>query len=200
MGRSNVAFTCLAHDDHRCSHAGSPSLPLTQPMTTPSIPRTWATPVVMACFTLMASTGVLMFFHWQSPLQKEIHEWLGWGLVAAVLLHVLSNLPAFKRHFSGQRRAAVLLGVALLVTGGTYFVRPAEGKGPSVPGIALQALTKAPLHTLAEVFGLSVADARQALSGAGLTLADDNASIDTVAQGNREQVGKALKALAAAAP
>lgn len=169
-------------------------------MTTPSIPRNWATPVVMACFTLMAGTGVLMFFHWQSPLQKEIHEWLGWGLVAAVVLHVLSNLPAFKRHFSGQRQAAVLLGVALLVAAGTYFVRPAEGKGQSVPGIALQALTKAPLHTLAEVFGLSVADARQALAGAGLTLADDNASIDTAAQGNREQVGKALKALAAAAP
>lgn len=168
------------------------------PMTTPAVSRNWATPLVMACFTLMACTGVLMFFHWHSPLQKEVHEWLGWGLVTAVLVHVLSNLPAFKRHFTGQRRAALLLAVALAVVAGTSFVRPAEGKGPSVSGIAVQALSRAPLHTLADVFGLTVGEARQALAGAGLTVQDDNASIDAAAQGSRERVAQGLRALAAA--
>ncbi|MFG6466254.1 DUF4405 domain-containing protein [Roseateles sp. BYS87W] len=169
-------------------------------MTAPTVPRHWATPVVMACFTVMAATGVLMFFRWQSPLQKEIHEWLGWGLLAAVLMHVLANLPAFKRHFAGPRQAVALLTVAVLVAGGSYFVRPADGKGPSVSALAVQALARAPLHTVADVFGLPVPSARQALADAGLTLADDNTSIDTAAQGNRERVGKALKALAKAAP
>lgn len=168
-------------------------------MTTPSVSRHWATPLVMACFTLMAATGVMLFFHWHSPLQKDIHTWLGWGLVAAVMLHVLSNLAAFKRHFTGHRRALALLLVAVAVFAATAFVRPADGgKGGSMAAVAVQALARAPLRAVAEVFGLSVGEAREALAGAGLTLADDNASLDAAAQGSRDQVNKGLKALAAA--
>lgn len=167
-------------------------------MTTPSTSRRWATPVVMASFAFMASTGVLMFFHWHSPLQKELHEWLGWALVAAVLLHVLSNVAAFKRHFSGQRLAAVLLVAVVGVVAGTSFVRPAESKGGSVSAVAVQALAKAPLHTLADVFGLPVAEARQALAGVGLQLPQDSSTLDAAAEGQRERIGKGLRALAAA--
>lgn len=167
-------------------------------MTTPSNARQWATPVVMATFTLMAGTGVLMFFRWHSPLQKEVHEWLGWGLVTAVVLHVLSNLPAFKRHFSGQRLAVGLLAAAVVVLAGTSLVRPAEGKGTSVSALAVQALSRAPLRTLAEVFALSVPAARQALASAGLELADDQATLEAAAHGSRERVGQGLRALAAA--
>jgi len=167
-------------------------------MTPPSTARQWATPLVMASFAFMAGTGVLMFFHWQSPLQKELHEWLGWALVAAVVVHVLSNLPAFKRHFAGQRLAAVLLVAVALVVAGTSFVRPPAGQGGSVSAVAVQALAKAPLRTLAEVFGLSVADARQALAGAGLDLAQDDATLDAAAHGQRERIGNGLRALAAA--
>jgi hypothetical protein len=168
------------------------------PMQMTSIARHWATPVVMATFTLMAGTGVLMFFHWHSPLQKDVHEWLGWGMVAAVVLHLLSNLPAFKRHFSGQRLAVGLLVAAVLVLVGTALVRPAEGKGPSVSAVAVQALARAPLHTLAEVFGLPVPAARQALASAGLELADDQSTLEAAAHGSRERVGQGLRALQAA--
>lgn len=169
------------------------------PMKLPAASRAWVTPFVMASFVLMVGTGVLMFFRWQSPLQKDLHEWLGWGMVAAVVLHVLANLAAFQRHFAGQRRAVVLLVLAVGVVAGTYFVRPAEGKGGSAAGVAVQALSRAPLRTLAEVFGLSVDQAKAALTQAGLTVADDAATLDAAAGGSREQVGKGLKALAKAA-
>ncbi len=165
-----------------------------------SVSRQWATPLVMSCFLLMAATGLMLFFHWHSPLQKEVHTWLGWGLVTAVSLHAVSNLAAFKRHFAGQRLALALLFVAVAVFVGTALVRPADGgKGASVSTVVVQALSRAPLHTLAEVFGLTVADARQALAGAGLEFKDDSTSLDAATQGNRDQVGKGLKALAAAA-
>lgn len=167
-------------------------------MTASPLSRQWATPLLMASFTAMAGTGLLMFFHWQSPLQKDLHEWLGWGLVTAVLLHVLSNLPAFKRHFAGQRRAAVMVLVAVLVVAGTAAVRPAESKGGSVAAVAVQALAHAPLPTLAAVFGLSAAQARAALAEAGLTLTADDATLDAAAGGRRELVAQGLKALAAA--
>jgi hypothetical protein len=167
-------------------------------MTTPAVSRDWATPLLLAAFALMASTGVLMFFHWHTHLQEEIHSWLGWGVVAAAVLHVVGNLTLFKRHFTGRRLALGLLAVAVAVLVGTSLMRPAGGQVPSVPALAIQALSRAPLQALAPVFGLSVADARQALADAGLVLADDNASLDAAAQGSREQIGKGLQALSAA--
>lgn len=167
-------------------------------MSTPTVSRDWATPLLLATFALMACTGVLMFFHWHTHLQEEIHAWLGWAVVAAAVLHVVCNLALFKRHFTGRRLAVGLLAVALAVLVGTSLMRPAGSQGPSVPAVAVQALAGTPLHTLAEVFGLSVADARQALAGAGLALPDDASTLNAAAQGSRDRVGQGLRALAAA--
>lgn len=144
-------------------------------MTTPTVSRDWAT-----------------------PLQKELHEWLGWALLAAAVVHVLSKLALFKRHFQGRRLAAVLLVAMALVVAATSFVRLPDNKGGSVSAVAVQALAKAPLRTLADVFGLSVADARLALSATGLELAQDDATLAAAAQGQRERIGQGLRALAAA--
>ena len=35
----------------------------------------------MGAFTLSAVTGVLMFFHLDSGLNKAAHEWLSWAMV-----------------------------------------------------------------------------------------------------------------------
>ena len=53
--------------------------------------RPWITPLVIGTFALMAVTGSLMFFHLDTGLNKTAHEWLGWAMVAAVLLHPLSR-------------------------------------------------------------------------------------------------------------
>ncbi|HEY1090516.1 MAG TPA: DUF4405 domain-containing protein, partial [Burkholderiaceae bacterium] len=63
-----------------------------------SAQRPWITPVVMGAFLLSAVTGVLMFFHLDSGLNKTAHEWLSWAMVIGVGLHVLLNMPAFKRY------------------------------------------------------------------------------------------------------
>lgn len=41
-----------------------------------------------------------MFFHLDSGLNKTAHEWLSWAMVIGVTLHVLLNMPAFKRYFT----------------------------------------------------------------------------------------------------
>ena len=56
--------------------------------------RPWITPLVIGTFVLMAVTGSLMFFHLDSGLNKAAHEWLGWAMVIAVVLHALMNLNA----------------------------------------------------------------------------------------------------------
>ena len=62
------------------------------------ISREWATPLTIGTFLIMATTGILMFFHLDRGLNKEAHEWLGWAMVAGVGTHVVANLSSFKRY------------------------------------------------------------------------------------------------------
>ncbi len=64
-----------------------------------ALQRQWVTPLVAGSFLLMGVTGILMFFHWDTGLNKTVHEWLGWAMVVAVALHVKVNLQGFKNMF-----------------------------------------------------------------------------------------------------
>lgn len=44
-----------------------------------ALKRQWVTPLMAGSFILMATTGILMFFHLDSGLNKTAHEWLGLG-------------------------------------------------------------------------------------------------------------------------
>ena len=56
-----------------------------------SIKREWATPITIGAFLLSAVTGVLLFFHLDSGLNKLAHEWLSWVLLAAVAFDVYNK-------------------------------------------------------------------------------------------------------------
>ena len=112
--------------------------------------RPWITPVVIGAFGLSAVTGVLMFFHLDSGLNKTAHEWLSWAMVIGVLLHLLLNLNAFKRYFT-QTTARVVMGVFALVLALSFI--PAGG-AKSEPGFA------PPVRALAEVYASADGHAR----------------------------------------
>ena len=117
-----------------------------------SAQRPWITPVVMGAFLLSAVTGVLMFFHLDSGLNKTAHEWLSWAMVIGVGLHVLLNMPAFKRYLK-QTTGRVVIGAFALVLALSFI--PAGGSSGSEPGFAppVRALAKAPISVLAQVAG-----------------------------------------------
>ena len=64
-----------------------------------ALQRQWVTPLIAGSFLLMGVTGILMFFHWDTGLNKTVHEWLGWSMVLAVALHVTVNFQGFKNMF-----------------------------------------------------------------------------------------------------
>ncbi|WP_157979318.1 DUF4405 domain-containing protein [Rhodoferax ferrireducens] len=137
--------------------------------------RPWITPLVAGIFALMAVTGSLLFFHLDSGLNKTAHEWLGWAMVAGVLLHVLLNVNAFKRHLANKTGrwvmgvCAVALGLSFVPLGG------AAGKPPFVAPV--QALADAPLSIVAQVAGLTTAQTRERLSTAGVPSQSDTQTL-----------------------
>lgn len=161
--------------------------------------RDWATPLTIGSFLLLAVTGILMFFHLDTGLNKLVHEWLSWVLVAAVGLHVVSNLFAFKRHFA-KRRAQWLFGGAVLLLALSFL--PLGGSGSEPPFIApAKALAAAPLPVLAQVAGVPTVEIRARLAQAGLTVSADTDSVGTlVGPETKKQILVLAKVLSSGAP
>jgi hypothetical protein len=155
--------------------------------------RSWITPLVIGAFALSAVTGVLMFFHLDSGLNKAAHEWLSWAMLAGVGLHAALNLPAFKRYFSQRTPLLVMAAFALLL--GLSFVRPA-GSAKEPPFAApVHALAQAPIPVLAQVLGTNEAMLTEQLRQAGHTVDAEHQTLESLVGGDlRAQIG-ALKRL-----
>lgn len=139
-----------------------------------TLKREWVTPVAAGTFLLSAVTGVLIFFHVDSGLNKAAHEWLSWALLAAVALHGAVNFTALKMHL-GSRRGQALVGLFLLVLALSFV--PA-GKGGEPPFLApMRALAGAPLATVAEVARTTPEDLRRRLAAAGYAASSDRQSV-----------------------
>jgi len=158
--------------------------------------RPWITPVVIGAFLLSAVTGVLMFFHLDSGLNKTAHEWLSWAMVIGVSLHVLLHMPAFKRYFN-QNTGQIIMGAFALVLALSFI--PAGGGGGSEPGFAppVRALAKAPITVLAQVAGTSTDEVKAKLQAAGFTVTSDQQSVADLVGGDlKVQIGTMTKVLA----
>lgn len=113
-----------------------------------TISREWATPLTIGAFVLMACTGILMFFHLDTGLNKETHEWLGWAMVAGVVAHSVANWTAFTRHLA-RPAARVIIGVFLVILAASFFIGGEEEGGGHPAFRASKAVLAAPLSTVA---------------------------------------------------
>lgn len=157
-----------------------------------TISREWATPLTIGAFLLMAVTGILMFFHLDTGLNKEAHEWLGWAMVVGVAAHVVANWQAFARHFSKAMGKAIV-GVFAVLLIGSFFVKEEGGGSPA--GVAIGALTSAPVANVAALNGEPVDAVVARLAAAGFQVLDPaHQSISQLAGQDREARTKALRA------
>lgn len=145
--------------------------------------RPWITPLVMGAFLLSATTGVLMFFHLDSGLNKTAHEWLSWAMVGGVALHAMLNLPAFKRYFT-QTTGRLVMGAFALVLVLSFI--PAGGQDGKDPGFAppARALAAAPITVLAQVAGTDANEVRARLLAAGYPVASDQQTVQSLVGGD----------------
>ena len=157
------------------------------------ISRDWATPLTIGSFGLMAVTGILMFFHLDSGLNKTAHEWLGWLLVAGVAAHATANWLGFKRYFLSSPSGRGILVASVLVIAGSFASLPGgrEGGG-SPPQLAIRAVTEAPLAQVAPLTGRPVEMLITELAAAGIQVSGAEQSLAQAIGADRERIGKAL--------
>ncbi|HMA91750.1 MAG TPA: DUF4405 domain-containing protein [Polyangiaceae bacterium] len=159
--------------------------------------RVWVTPLTIGTFLVVGSTGVAMFFHANTSLGKVLHEWLGWLLVVAAVLHVVINWNALLGHLKrlGGRLivgvSAVVLMVALVpMSSGGRGANPNE----SMRG-ALSAISRTPLHDLSPIAGRDVEHIVADLHAAGFSDAAADSTCDRLAGKDQARLLLAVKVL-----
>lgn len=159
------------------------------------ISRDWATPLTIGSFGLMAATGILMFFHLDSGLNKTAHEWLGWVMVAGVAAHATANWLGFKRHVLTSTQGKGILAVCLLVLAGSFVSLPSGREGGSPPQLAIRAVTQAPLAQVAPLTGKPLAQLIAELGAAGIAVGSGDQTLAQATGGDKERTGRALRVL-----
>lgn len=155
--------------------------------------REWATPLTMGAFFLMAVTGVLMFFHIEAGLGKELHEWLGWLFITGVALHVAVNFAGFRRHFLQGPGRWIVAGFVLLTAGA--LLAPVEEEGGNPVRRMADAVMQAPLSEVAPLADKDVATAQADLQAAGFTVAGPEQTLAQIAGKDHEAHHRAVDAL-----
>lgn len=154
--------------------------------------RAWATPITIGVFAIMSVTGMLMFFHLNTGLNKLVHEWAGLVMVAGVILHVVVNWRAFLNYFRNGILGRSLIGLGLVVLGLSFMPAAGGREGGSPPALAMNAIANAPISAVAPLTGKPVAQVMDDLAKAGITLPNNEASIGSVTGSDRRQQGKAI--------
>ncbi|HEY3431303.1 MAG TPA: DUF4405 domain-containing protein [Rhodocyclaceae bacterium] len=151
--------------------------------------REWATPLTIGSFILIAVTGVLMFFHLNTGLNKPAHEWLSWILLVGVSLHGAANFGAFKRYFE-KRGAMTIIGISVVVLALSFLPLGGGRGGKPAQMKATDALLDAPVSLVAQVAGKDVQTLLNQLNEAGIHAAADKSLRQGTA--DREQQMRAL--------
>jgi hypothetical protein len=127
------------------------------------------TPLAMAFFLAIATTGLMLFFKLGAATVKELHQWVGISFVVCALLHVVRN----RKPFAGYIRTPAFWMIAALAMGmSAAFVVPALSRSagePGGPGVnaLMTCAQKARLPELAGVPGNGRRGAARAAADAG---------------------------------
>jgi hypothetical protein len=157
-----------------------------------TISREWATPLTIGAFVLMACTGILMFFHLDTGLNKEAHEWLGWAMVAGVVAHSVANWTAFSRHLA-RPAAQVIIGVFVVILAASFFIKGEDEGGGGNPAFrASKAVLAAPLSTVATRASGGCLASVATLKQAGFKVGSAEQTLLSVTGPERDQQFKAL--------
>lgn len=156
--------------------------------------RPWATPLVIGTFLVMAVTGSLMFFHYDTAAMKTFHEYAGLAMVVGGLAHLFLNWRAFLIYFR-RPLAAGLMALGAVVLGLTFVpgVLPGVVSGAGLgPKVVMESMGNARIEVLAELAGKPVDQLMTELTAAGFAGIDPTKTVKATAAGDGEKMRKIL--------
>ncbi len=120
-----------------------------------------------------------MFFHLDMGINKVAHEWLSWVLLIGVALHLVPNFNKLKQYLSMRNGQLMIGGFALLLILSFAPIGGDKGEQPFVQ--PLNALSNAPLTTLALVAETTPEELLERLSNSGIPVESKQQSVSELA-------------------
>lgn len=156
--------------------------------------KNFSTTPTIALFLIIAITGILLLFHAGGGNVKMIHEWLGIIFVVCGILHAIANWKLMKRYLGGMKAAAIAL---MLVCAVTYSLvaTPSDKGGSPIKSVITQ-VKKAPLSTLAGLYGQRTDQLVKQLQDNGLSVAGVDTSLEEIAKQNNIAAEKIIALIA----
>ena len=153
--------------------------------------KSWATPLAVGTFSIIAVTGMLLFFDIEIGFVEPVHKWASWAFVAGVLLHVISNWKALTHYFS-SKPALAIIGTAMVVLVATLlpFGEKEENENPAK--MAAYALSSSSLETVALVVKSTPDVLSTQLAAKGLVVSSPTATIEQIAKSNGKEPKEVL--------
>ncbi len=153
-----------------------------------------ATPLTIGAFFIMTVTGILMFYHLDTGMNKFLHEWFSWAFLAAALLHaILVHKKTFIAYFE-KKPARIVFAASLLVLGLSFMQIGDEKRNPFAQ--TTDSVLKADLGDVGSIMGLTVADLQAGLKGRGLDVQFDHTTLKKISHDSgiseRELLGYVL--------
>lgn len=157
-----------------------------------ALQRQWTTPMVAGSFLLMGVTGILMFFHWDTGLNKTVHEWLGWAMVVAVILHVIVNIHGFKNMFRSTLGKGILALFSMILALSFFSLGSSEGKGQPPFMNSVNLLSNASMTELSQISHIDEQTLLERLQHAGIQSASAQSSVKQLVG---DDLGKQMQTL-----
>ena len=150
--------------------------------------KNYATPLVVAIFLAIATTGLMMFFGIAAHDVHELHEWIGVTFVAVAVLHIAWNWRSLTVRLRQTRAVVVILGIVVVAGGliGYNQFKPEEARGGGTRQIVMT-LARAPIATMAPALGLTADTVVARLKARGIE-ADAQQSLGDIARRQNREV------------
>ena len=153
--------------------------------------RKWATPLTVGSFLIMSVTGIMMFYHLDSGLNKAVHEWASWAMIAGVSVHLLMNWRAFTT-YSKRPLARAIMGLGALVLALSFV--PVPGGGGSPVDALLLAMDESDVETVIALSGRGLDQGLAMLAEAGIE-AQAKSPVQALTEGDRGRQMDLIKVL-----
>lgn len=156
--------------------------------------KNFSTTPTIALFLIISITGIFLMLHAGSQNIKVIHEWLGLVFIACGIVHAIANWNLMKRYLAGMKATAIGLMLVMAVIY-VMVAAPADQSGGPIKSVIAKVM-KAPLPTIAVLYGKETAGLIEQLEDNGYTIASADNTLEEIASQNKIPAEKIFACIA----
>jgi hypothetical protein len=147
--------------------------------------RSWAGPLTIGSFFVVAMTGILMFFHMKSGLMTHVHELTSWLFVIGAIAHIIVNWRYFLAYFRKPVGVAIIV---IFVVIGVFSIVPQGGSAGHPPIMKIyDSLEQSSLNVVAQVAKRDLQTIVDELKSRGIQVSGTEQTIVQIAVANKKR-------------